>query len=63
MNFQEALNDLFAKWSEQDMGFVKKYKSYKSRHLNNSGRMKKKVSKDKLSQMLIEAGYKEDWIK
>lgn len=63
MTFKEALEDLFSKWDNQRPEFVKKWKAYKSRHLNLSGNQIKKVSKDKLSEMLKEARYKEDWKK
>lgn len=63
MRWEQALEDLFNNWDKQDSEFIKKWKMYKSRHLNKSGRQTKKVSKDKLSEMLLEAGYTENWTK
>lgn len=63
MTIQQAFKHLLDNWGNQDVKYVTKYRVYKSRFLNLSGNQTKKVSQDKMRQMLLEAGYKENWSK
>lgn len=58
MTIQQAFKHLLANWKNQDVEYVTKYRVYKSRFLNLSGKQTKKVSQDKMIEMLKEAGYK-----
>ena len=57
MTITEAFEELLTNWKNQTVDYVKKYKAYKSRFLNNSGKHTKGVSKDKMIEMLENAGY------
>jgi methanogenic corrinoid protein MtbC1 len=60
MTIEQAFKHLLENWKDQDTEFVTKYRTYKSRFLNASGKQTKKVSEEKMIEMLREAGYKVD---
>jgi trans-2-enoyl-CoA reductase len=58
MTIQQAFKHLIDNWNNQDSSYITKYRTYKSRFLNLSGKQTKKVSQDKMIEMLEAAGYK-----
>lgn len=60
MTIEEAFKHLCKNWEDQKKPYIKKYKTYKSRYLNKSGKQVKKVSQDKKIEMLKAAGYAVD---
>lgn len=60
MTIEQAFKHLLENWKDQDTDFITKYRTYKSRYLNRSGNQTKKVSEEKMIEMLKEAGYKVD---
>lgn len=58
MTIKDAFDELLNKnWLKQEASYIKKYKPYKSRFLNKSGKQKKKISEEKKIEMLRAAGY------
>ena len=54
----KAFDKLLANWGKMDSDYIQKFKTYKSRFLNKSGRQKQKISYWKKVEMLKEAGFK-----
>lgn len=64
MNIELAIKELFKNWKEQDSAFKNKYRSYKSKYLKSlKDKKAEKIGLGKIREMLLEAGYKEDWKK
>lgn len=57
MTTEQAFNHLIQNWESLPDDFRHKYRTYKSRYLNKSGNQVKKVGRDVMEQMLLEAGY------
>jgi protoheme ferro-lyase len=62
MSLEEAFEYLLASWHRLPVDYKNKYKTYKSRYLNLSGKQTKKVSKDKMREMLHAANARESWL-
>lgn len=61
MTIDQAFKHLLDNWGNLDTDFKTKYRIYKSRYLNLSGINVKKVSQDKMREMLLKSGYSEKW--
>lgn len=57
MTIIQAFEHLLKNWKDQDTDFITRYRIYKSRYLNTSGKQKEKVSEEKMKEMLTNAGY------
>lgn len=57
MKLHKAFKHLVKNWNNQSDEFRNKYRVYKSRFLNDGP-----VSDSKIREILIEAGYSEEWI-
>lgn len=60
MTIQQAFKHLTDNWKEQPKEFRDKYRSYRSKFKAGN---KREVGFRKMHEILIEAGYKENWIK
>ncbi len=60
MTIKQAFKHLLDNWRLQDVKYITKYRTYKSRFLNISGKQNKMVSEAKMIEMLREAGYTVD---
>jgi hypothetical protein len=58
MTIDQAFEHLLNKWKEQKKDFRDKYRSYRSKF--QSGKFKE-VGHRKMREILLEAGYKENW--
>jgi phosphopentomutase len=62
MTIDQAFKELIKNWKEQDAPFKNKYRSYKSKYLKSlKDKKSEKIGLGKIREMLLEAGYKEDW--
>jgi hypothetical protein len=62
MNLMEAFEHLLKNWESQAPEFVQKYKSYKSKYLAKKSGRGEGIGEKKMREMLVEAGYTEEWV-
>ncbi len=60
---EKEFDKLIANWKILDSDYIAKFRCYKSRFLNNSGRQKQRISYWKKVEMLKEAGMIEIKVK
>jgi hypothetical protein len=63
MTIYEAFEDLINNWDKWNKDFRHKNRIWKARYLNRSGLSSQSVTESKMREMLLECGYKENWVK
>lgn len=64
MTLEESFLHLIENWKQQTPEYKEKYKSYKSKYLRSQTDSEtESIGEGKMREMLLNAGYKENWSK